>query len=403
MNGTAHTRFVGRRAELDDVAGLIRRSRLITLTGLGGVGKSRLARRVAELHRTGPGTTVVVELDGGLDGGTGADDVHGTVMAALEAELGATIQADLQADLDADLDADLEAGLETSLETGLDAGPRGRPAARRGPAAQAGPGDPKADTTLLVLDTCDEVLDDAVCVATSLLRATDGLTILTTTRRPLGVAGEHIYVVTPLTPADTRELLRARTGLADRPSLGPLCELLDGVPLAVELAAARLRAAIAGGADTDAAIADLTAALADRYDALVPPPGSPRGGPPRHETLRTAMGWSHAQCSPRERLLWARMSVFGDHFDLRAAELVCAGGPLPVSAVLDCVSGLVDRSVLFRDDHYGRVRYRVLPTVRDFGAEWLERLGETDQMRRRYEAYRRRCQGARGHELPEQP
>jgi predicted ATPase len=112
------------------------------------------------------------------------------------------------------------------------------------------------------------------------------------------------------------------------------------------------------------------------------------------------MGWSHALCSPRERLLWARMSVFAGAFDLQAAEHVCSGGPLPAAAILDTVSGLVDKSILFREDHQSGVRYRILPTVGEFGAEWLLRLGELEETRRRHLDYSRWLQG---HEQQEGP
>ncbi|WP_461027064.1 ATP-binding protein, partial [Streptomyces sparsus] len=127
--------------------------------------------------------------------------------------------------------------------------------------------------------------------------------------------------------------------------------------------------------------AQLLRRLDDRFAVLT---GSGRGVLPRHRTLRTAIGWSHELCTPQERLLWARLSVFSGHFDLEAAEYVCSGPGLPEDEVFELLAELVAQSVVVREQPADEVRYRLLDTVREYGADWLEALGDTDRMRRRH-------------------
>lgn len=151
-----------------------------------------------------------------------------------------------------------------------------------------------------------------------------------------------------------------------------MCERLDCLPLAVELAAGRLRAL---------SPADLLGRLDDRFRLLT---GGTRGALPRHQTLRTAIGWSHELCTAQERLLWARLSVFSGQFDLDAAEYICSGDGLHADAVLDVLSELIAQSVMIREEADSVVRYRMLDTVRAYGADWLEVSGDTARMRRRH-------------------
>jgi predicted ATPase len=161
---------------------------------------------------------------------------------------------------------------------------------------------------------------------------------------------------------------------ANRGDVTALCLRLDGIPLAIELATVRLRAL---------PLTQLVARLEDRSRILT---GGRRTSLPRHQTLRTAIGWSHELCSPQERLLWARLSVFAGSFDLAAVEQVCSGGDLPAEEVVEHLIALVDKSVVLRvdgDDGTGG-RYRLLDTIRQYGAEWLVQTGGAAACRRRH-------------------
>lgn len=200
-------------------------------------------------------------------------------------------------------------------------------------------------------------------------------------RRPLEVAGERTFPLAPPVPEEALALLEARASAADpafaptaadRAALAEVCARLDGIPLALELAAGRLRTL---------SPAQVLARLEDRFGLLT---GGVRGGLPRHRTLRTAIGWSHELCTPAERLLWARLSVFAGQFDLEAAEYVCAGPDMPVEGVLDLVGELLAQSLLVREETAAGVRFRMLETVRLYGAGWLESLGDAVRLRRRH-------------------
>ena len=157
------------------------------------------------------------------------------------------------------------------------------------------------------------------------------------------------------------------------PQNARLCHRLDGVPLAIELAAVRLRVLSAE---------QILDRLEDRFQLLT---AGKRDGPPRHQTLHAAVEWSFGLCSESERLLWARCSVFAGEFDLDAAESVCSGDGLAAGDVLAGVAQLVDQSVLLREGDAGdRARYRLLETIRQFGAQRLASTGETELLRRRH-------------------
>lgn len=333
--------FVGREAELADIGRLLRRARLVTLTGAGGVGKTSLVRRAVELAEPEfPGGVWPVDL---------------ATLPDLDAERLARAVADA---------------------VGL-GDPSPLPTVEALAAALA---DRRA---LLVLDTCDHLVEEAAELATVLLRAAPRLCVAATSRQPFGVPGEHVYPVPPLRPDDAVELLRTCLGPdrdLPREELAGLCARLDGLPLAIELAAVRLRTGT---------VAELLRDLDARYDLA----GGGTGAG-RHVTLRTAIGWSHEACTPQERLLWARLSVFPGDFDLRAAEYVGAGGPLAPGEVLYALAGLVDKSVVLRVKHAGRARYRLLASIREFGADWLAMLGEEAAVRERYRDYLRGAAGS---------
>lgn len=160
--------------------------------------------------------------------------------------------------------------------------------------------------------------------------------------------------------------------VSDDPEVRELCARLDGIPLALELAAARLRAL---------SPAQLLDRLDDRFRLLT---GGGRDALPRHQTLRTAIGWSHELCTPPERLLWARLTVFAGTFDLEAVEYVCSGDGLPDTEILDVLSELLAQSVIAREETAAGPRYRMLDTVRAYGAGWLEATGDAVRLRRRH-------------------
>ncbi|MGX1908065.1 ATP-binding protein [Streptomyces phaeochromogenes] len=335
--------FIGRRSELAEMSALLGIARLVTLTGPGGVGKSRLALRAAHTVRAAfPGGVWLVELS----------DLKnpGLLTNALAEATRLTEQT-------------LRPLLEAVYEH-LDDGP-----------------------LLLVLDTCDHVLDECGRVVQELLAHVPELRVLVTSRQPLGVAGEHLLSVTPL-PLGERDdavaLFAARAAAAvpsfaltdaNRANVAAVCARLDGIPLALELAAVRLRGF---------ALERLLAGLDSRFDLLVSP-ARPRLA--RHQTLRTAIGWSHELCTPLERLLWARLSVFAGGWDVEAAEFVCHGGPLDAEEILALLASLTEKSIVTREGDGVAGRYRMLDTVRTFGAEWLEGLGEQDTVRARHRDY----------------
>ncbi|MER5516320.1 AAA family ATPase [Streptomyces sp. NPDC002763] len=325
------TAFVGRSAELGELARALESGRLVTVTGVGGVGKSRLAARAAAATAPRDGVWRV-EL-------AGVRDPEFVEYAVVEA-LGLT-------------DHTTRLPRETLLE---------HLAGRR---------------CLLLLDGCEHLVDGCAELVAELLRRLPDLTVLAVGRRPLGVAGERLFPLAPLGEDDAVELFAERAerqglDVRDRAEVREVCRRLDGIPLAIELAAGRLRALSPG---------QLLERLDDRFRLLT---GGGRDGLPRHQTLRTAIGWSHELCTPGERLLWARLSVFAGTFDLEAAEYVCGGDGLSSENVLDVLAELLAQSVVSREETPTGVRYRMLDTVRAYGADWLAAAGDAGRLRRRH-------------------
>lgn len=343
------TSFVGRRHEVTEARRLLSGSRLVTLTGIGGVGKTRLALRVADDSRRAFDDGVwLVELGEVQDPTLLAD----TVVAAL--------------------------------------GLRDQPARP--------PEDVLAEylatrRLLLVLDNCEHLVDDVAALAEALLKACPELRILAASREALGIGGEAVLRVPPLTVPDTDRtslqglsqydsvaLFAERAAAAvpeftlteeNRHAVVGICHRLDGLPLPIELAAVRLRAMSAE---------QVLERLTDRFRLLTL--GS-RGAPTRQQTLRSSIEWSHDLCSDREQELWARLSVFAGGFEFDAAEGICAGDLAP-DDVLDVLASLVDKSILIREEPGAVVRYRLLETLRDYGKEKLRESGDQDAMRRRH-------------------
>jgi predicted ATPase/DNA-binding CsgD family transcriptional regulator len=336
------TGFVGRRSELVTLGTLLGGSRLVTVTGPGGVGKTRLALRAAsEAAPRYKHGAVLAELSAVRDPGL----LPHTVAVAL--------------------------GL-------LQRGP--------GPGLEAITGYLRARELLLILDTCEHLVEECALFAGALLREAPGVTILATSRQPLDAPGESTCPLSPLqvpeeggtlNPGDATELFAqraaaARAGFAvtdaNRARVIELCRRLDGIPLAIELAAVRLRAL-----DLD----ELGRRLDKRMQILT---GVRRGTTPRHQALRDTIGWSYDLCTPQEQALWARLSVFAGPFTVAAAEDTCAGGELPRGDVLATLIALVDKSVLIKDD--GPVPcYRMLDTIREYCAGRLGQAGDTDRVR----------------------
>jgi predicted ATPase/DNA-binding CsgD family transcriptional regulator len=323
------TGFVGRQAEVAELTGLLRTARLVTVTGPGGVGKTRVALRAA----AGLGDVCLVELSGLRD----ADLLPNTVAMCLGLP---------EAEACSRLDAIIDHLRERSI--------------------------------LLILDTCEHLLDACAILADLLLRTTTSVTVLATSRQPLDVPGEHTLSLAPL-PADAAlELFAQCAGAvlpgfavtdANRADVVKLCSWLDGVPLAIELAAVRLRAL---------PLPQLADRLEDRFRLLT---GGRRSALAHHQTLRAATQWSYDLCTAEEQLLWARLAVFAGSFDVEAIEQVCADRALAHEDVLATLIGLVDKSVVLRDDD----RYRLLDTLREFGAEKL--AGRTATLRERHIAH----------------
>ncbi|MHC5260057.1 ATP-binding protein [Streptomyces sp. UC4497] len=355
------TSFVGRARELDGIEKALADSRLVTLTGVGGVGKSRLAARAAA--RVAP---------------TLADGARFVALAPLRdpALLGHVLLEDLRlADQHNRSPEELVAEWLADKEL------------------------------LLVLDSCEHLVEACSRLVRKLLDAAPGLRILTTSRQGLGTPGELVFAVDPLplpglvaagdAPAsgDAMELFTVRaadavdgfrfTGNAQL-AAAAVCRRLDGIPLAVELAAAQL-AELPGHS-----VYELNDRLQHRFDTLVAQSGTAGRALPRHRTLRTTIGWSHELCTPLERLLWARLSVCTGGFDLAGAQAIGCGGPLAVERVADVLAGLVTKSLVRKHpDGLGGERYSMLDTVREFGAHWLYELGEEDEARLRHRDFYR--------------
>lgn len=342
--------LIGRRRQLADAKRMLRHSRLVTLTGVGGVGKTKLAAGVAdEVRRAFPDGVWLVEL-GALEG-------EGLLPQTVATALGLRDQSARDpTDLLCDHLRDARA--------------------------------------LLVLDNCEHILDSCAALTDRLLRAAPRLCVLATSRQPLGVYGESVLSVPALAVPEPHRALRPaavghyaavrlfqrRAEEASDFALVPenletvvrLCRRLDGIPLAIELAAAQLRTLTPQ---------ELLRRLEERLELS---PAHTAADLPRHQTLRASIDWSFDLCSPGEQRLWARVSVFAGSCGLEAVEAVCSGDGIPEERVLDLVAGLVDKSVLIREEQGAQVRYRLLETIRQYGAERLAEAGEKPALQRRH-------------------
>jgi non-specific serine/threonine protein kinase len=344
------TSFVNRRTELAEAKNLLTSSRLVTLTGIGGVGKTRLALRVASTVRRDFADGVsLVELGDVSD--------PSLLVEVAAAALGLR-------------DESVRPLQEVILEF------------------------LSVRETLLVVDNCEQMVVAVAELVETWLRACPYLRLLITSREPLNIAGEVVLQVPPLAVPDSSRAPTLRglpkfdavTLFADRAAaavpgfeldednmtaVGRICARLDGLPLAIELAAARMRMM---------SPEQILQRLTDRYALLT---RASRTAPTRQQTLRWCIDWSYELCGPAEQRMWARLSVFACGFELDAAEQVCGTDMAPDSA-LDVLSSLVDKSILTRDESNDVVRFRMLDTLRDYGRQKLRESGEDRLMRRRH-------------------
>jgi predicted ATPase/DNA-binding CsgD family transcriptional regulator len=238
---------------------------------------------------------------------------------------------------------------------------------------------------LLVLDNCEHLLDASAALTNALLGAAAGLTLLATSREPIGVAGEVSWRVPSLSLRDeaielfTDRARRARPDFSrsadNAATMGEICRRLDGLPLAIELAAARVRTL---------SLIEILESLHDRFRLLT---GGARTAVRRQQTLRASVDWSHALLTEPERVLFRRLAAFLGGFDLNAAQAVAGGGDVQRYQVVDQLSLLVDKSLVVADDTRGRTRYRLLETVRQYALEKLGESGEADAVRSRHRDY----------------
>jgi len=345
------TSFVGRREDIAHVKQLLGVGRLVTLTGLGGVGKTRLAIRVARgAQRAFADGVYVVELAALTDPGL----LGHTVLDAL-----AVTEHTTRSPVDVLVDH------------------------------------LRQRQTLLVLDNCEHLLEAVAALVATLLRAAPDLRVLATSRQSLGVDGERVHPVStlavpdpasPLAPGMVQEFpsiaLFADRAAAVVPGFEitvqnqndvvRLCQRLEGIPLAIELAAVRLRVL---------PVADLADRLDDRFQILTR--GS-RTAPERHQTLQATIDYSFSLCSDVEQTLWARASVFTGGFGLDAAEAICVDEKLPRATVLDTISALSEKSIFSREEHDGVLRFGMLETIREYGHARLQESGEVGILRLRH-------------------
>ncbi len=336
--------FIGRDDELKTVRSHVESSRLVTLTGAGGSGKTRLGLQAAAELLDGTGDGVwLVELAAVAD--------PGVVPLSIARALGVAARPG-----------------RPVLETLADALAPQRP--------------------LIVLDNCEHLIEACAAAADAILRRCPGVHLLVTSREPLGISGETIYRVPSMSmPADDGadvvplELTDAVKLFVDRarmqgvqlavdehslPVIASICRRLDGMPLAIELAAARLRVL---------SLADLRDRLDQRFRLLT---GGSRAAMPRQQTLLATVGWSYSLLDASEQRLLRRLAVFPESFDLAAAEAVCGFGDIDRLDVLDLLGSLVDKSLVITDQSADAVRYRLLETIRQFALERLAEAGEDE-------------------------
>ena len=357
--------FVGRERELADLRRLLRKSRLITLTGSGGAGKTRIALRLAaEVLDRHPDGAWLVDL-AALGDARLLEQTVASACGILEERHRPVVDV---------------------LIEGL--------AGRR---------------VLLILDSCEHLVEACAELASRLLRSCPKLTLLATSREPLGVPGELIWRTPSLSLPRMEDASRAallleseavrlfverarlsRPGFeldqtASPAAVAQICTRLEGIPLAIELAASLARVM---------SVEEILERLRDRFRLLT---GGSRTALPRHQTLRQAVDWSYGLLSPAEKALLARLALFAGGFDLAAAEAVAVGEPIDPGGVLTLLSRLVDKSLVAAEAaEPQRTRYRLPDTIREYAIEKLQQSGESDGRRRHANYFLEWCEPAAG-------
>jgi predicted ATPase/class 3 adenylate cyclase len=357
------TSFIGREKELAEIKQLVEKNRLVTLTGSGGVGKTRHSlQAAAELLEAFADGVWLIELASVSD--------PALVLQSVTSPLG----------LREDQGRPLLAALQDYLQ---------------------------AKSMLLLLDSCEHLLDACAQLADALLRTCPSLKILVSSREPLGIAGEVAYRVPSLALPDTRHLpsleslsqydsvrLFIERALAvksdfvvsneNAPAVAQVCSMLDGIPLAIELAAARIKGL---------SVEQISQRLDDRFRLLT---GGSRTALPRHQTLRAMIEWSYDLLSEAERAVLRRLAVFVGDWTLEGAEAVCAEPVVPDASapatraiiqtpeVMDLLLRLVDKSLIVPQEQGGQTRYRMLETIRQFAGEKLSDSREEAPLRARH-------------------
>jgi predicted ATPase/class 3 adenylate cyclase len=346
------TTFIGRDAEIADVSAALAESRIVTLTGVGGVGKTRLALQAA------------------------AEVLAGFADGAWFVELAPVSDPEAVVDAIATAVGSPQSG-ETPVEDALVDFLRGRRA-------------------LLALDNCEHVLDRVASVVTRIVRECPDVTVLCTSREGLAVPGERIYAVPALpvpdpdvtldeaTRADSVRLFGDRAAAVrsdfaitseNKDGVVAICRRLDGVPLALELAAARV---------TSLHPSQIAARLDERFRLLT---AGRRTAVERHQTLRATIDWSYDLLATEQQTVLNRMAVFAGGCELDAAETVLAGGDIEEWEVLDLLGRLVEQSLVVADESGSRVRYRLLETIRQYAAERLANVSDTEATLARHAAH----------------
>lgn len=347
------TSFIGRKTEISQIKKLLSSSRLVTLTGPGGSGKTRIAARVCqEIRRHYSDGVAVVELSE-----TPSVELVPHAVAESLRIPGTRI-------------SDVVAQIVTALAE---------------------------KKVLLVLDNCEHVLDACRDLVQEILLQTPNVQIMATSRSSFGMLCETVYEVPPLSIVEGKDLEsstaadlhrseavqlfeeRAKSILPDlsldeesQREIARLCQRLDGLPLAIELAAVRMKTLSAHQMLTR------SGSLIDLLNT------GNRGGPLRHHTLRRAIDWSFALCSPQEQALWARLSVFTGSFDLDAVENICSDDLLNQSDIYELVASLQEKSILSIAELSKTTRYKMLESIKAYGAEKLLEAGDVREWRRRH-------------------
>jgi predicted ATPase/DNA-binding XRE family transcriptional regulator len=331
------TSLVGRERELTTVLELLDAHRLVTIAGTGGIGKTRLALAAGEQF------------------------AQARAIGAWFVDLAAVRES-----------ADVAGKIASSLGAAID-----------------GSGDPleelcgplRSRRGLVVLDNCEHVIEEAARAAAAILRSCPGITMIATSRERLAVGGESVYALGPLSPAGALELFRLRAAGTAPPLTmthendaiaGEICRQVDGIPLAIELAAARVRFL---------GLSELRARLRGRLALLA---GGPRDAPARQQTMHDTVAWSYGLLDSAERALFRRLAVFAGGWSLGALEPVVVDAPLDALSVVAALSSLAEKSLLVVDLEREPVRYRLLEPVRIFARGRLEAAGEFADFRYRH-------------------